>query len=385
MSKKPTLVCDVETYQNYFLVGFRRVDNDVTRYFELCQERGVFLNRGDLRIVMESYRIVTFNGRTYDLPMIVAALTGCSNWKLKEISDMIIQRNIRWWDLERELKIIVPPEWDHIDLSEPAPGVMIPLKLYGARMHSRRLQDLPVDPDAHLDDDQIEKLRDYNLNNDLPMTIDLWNALQGDIELREHMTDQYGIDMRSKSGAQIAEAIIKSEVRKVLGRPVDPPVIDMDRKLKYQPPSFLEFKTQQLRDLFKSICETEFEIANSGAAELPATLTNTKVKIGGSSYKLGIGGLHSNEKSQSLYVGDNHEIHDDDVASFYPSIILQCNLFPPNMGPVFLTVFRKLFDSRISAKRRAGELKAEIAKIEARIRELEDEDQKAVPQTRAAG
>jgi hypothetical protein len=53
----------------------------------------------------------------------------------------------------------------HFDIQEPAPAVMISLKLYGGRLHSKKLQDLPIDPHATLTKDQTEILRKYCVND----------------------------------------------------------------------------------------------------------------------------------------------------------------------------------------------------------------------------
>ena len=71
---------------------------------------------------MCTYRVVTFNGNNYDLPMLAYALTGVSCAKLKEASDTIIVGQMKGWQFEQQMGIKVPREWDHIDLIEVAFG-----------------------------------------------------------------------------------------------------------------------------------------------------------------------------------------------------------------------------------------------------------------------
>ena len=364
MTKQP-VVCDVECYINYALIGFKSVANGTTMTFERHEDSDTYIDTPLLLRVLRNFTIVTFNGRSYDMPMIVAALNGATNTQLKALSDRIVRENIRWWDVERELGISVPQAWDHIDLSEPAPGVAIPLKLYGARMHSKRLQDLPVEPDAVLTPEQIATLRDYNVNSDLPMTVDLWNAIRPDIELREHMSAEYGIDLRSKSDAQIAEAVIKKRVTEMRGgRRVERAEFDEDWKFEYEPPSFVQPRSQVLRDTLDKICALTFELnRKSGQPAMPKELASMIIKIGEGRYKMGMGGLHSMEKSQGLRSDEHYQLEDDDVASFYPKLILVCKLYPPNMGLDFARVYAGILDRRLEAKKRGLKRVADSYKI----------------------
>lgn len=127
------------------------------------------------------------------------------------------------WDIEREYKFKIPKPWeiDHIDLIEVAPG-KASLKLYNGRLHGRRMQDLPYPPDAVLTPEQIDETYKY-CGNDLDATLLLWESLSEQIKLREGMSREYGIDLRSKSDAQVAEAVIKREVKRILGRDVKRP------------------------------------------------------------------------------------------------------------------------------------------------------------------
>jgi hypothetical protein len=78
---------------------------------------------------------------------------------------------------------------------------------------------------------------------------------------------------------------------------------------------------------------------------------------------MGVGGLHSCEKGQSVYAGSDHILADFDVASYYPSIILQQDIAPDNMGEAFTTVYQSIVDRRIKAKRSGDKVTADTLKI----------------------
>jgi hypothetical protein len=87
------------------------------------------------------------------------------------------------------------------------------------------------------------------------------------------------------------------------------------------------------------------------------------VRIGASDYRMGIGGLHSSEEKISHFARDGIVLMDADVTSYYPSIILGCNLFPTHLTEVFLTVYRDIFDTRVKAKREGNKVVNEVLKI----------------------
>ena len=231
LTKMPTTICDTECYRDYWLAKFLRHDTGAEKSFEIYPGSAP-LDWRTLWRVLKTYRIVTFNGNNYDLPMIIYAMTLAKNgWsnenlclKLKEASDWIILQNMKSWEFEDNFNIKVPREIDHIDLIEPAFGKGS-LKLYGGRLHSKKLQELPIDPAASISPEQRLLLSSY-CSNDLRTTKDLFDHLKEQIELRERMTAGYGIDLRSKSDAQISEAVIKKELTKVLGdKPARPKIV----------------------------------------------------------------------------------------------------------------------------------------------------------------
>jgi hypothetical protein len=356
---KKTLVVDIEVYPNYFLVMFRRVDNGFTRHYELYE--GQTLDRNTLRTILRDYRTVSFNGNNFDIPVLMLALRGASNAELKAASDWIILGENRAWQFYDHYGIDRPDWIDHVDLIEVAPGDGS-LKLYGGRLHSRKLQDLPIDPDSLISPEQRDQLRTY-CSNDLETTIDLWNHLQPQIELRTTMSAVYGEDLRSKSDAQIAEAVIRKQVSKALGYRVQKPNIPPGTMFRYKAPVFLTFKTEQMRRKLSEIEQSAFVIAQNGSPIEPSALDGAVVRIGEGDYRMGIGGLHSSETSVAHYADENTVLMDADVASFYPFIILACGLYPKHLTEAFLKVYKGIVDTRIAAKKKGDNIVADSLKI----------------------
>lgn len=370
-----TAVFDLETYRDYFLAYFRDVESDRRRYFEMYP--GHPLDIDGLRELMKRWRLVSFNGNSYDVPIISLALAGADNSLLKKASDGIILAGIKPWEFYDLYECNAPGWLDHIDLIEVAPGKSADqflgpgLKQYGGRLHSRRMQDLPIEPDASIREHERPIIRNY-CGNDLQTTIDLLDELREQIAIRNVMSDEYDIDLRSKSDAQIAEAVIKHEAEKILGRRLKKPDIEPPGRFFYHPPAFIKFRTPEMQSVLDRVCSIPLVIDRNGRVKKTEEFDNLEFKIGDTTYKMGIGGLHSQESNRSVYTDDDAILIDEDVTSYYPKLILNNNLIPPAIGPVFQKIYRSIFDRRIAAKKRASQLKKEIAKIEAQIKELEN-------------
>lgn len=327
---------DTEIYVDYFLAKF-----STGEVFQMCE--GTPLDIAGLRQALSRYRIVTFNGINFDFPIAALALQGADNATLKQACDAIIVRGLKPWDITDDRL-----EWaDHVDIIEVAPG-QASLKMYGAKMHSRKLQDLPIEPSASIRWFERPLLREY-CDNDLRTTGDLLATFPQQIRLREDMGAEYGLDLRSRSDAQIAEAVMKS----LLPFKVQRPSYAAGSVFYYRPPAWLKFQTL---DVLALLARSPFTITESGGVDMPDELAETHIRIGGSAYKMGIGGLHSTEAKVTYRATATHSLRMPDVASYYPSLILRTGIYPAQIGEAFVAIYRSWYDRRMVAKR-AGDKK----------------------------
>lgn len=352
------VVIDVETYRNYFLLSAKSIESGNVVHFEMYD--GKALDRKGLMQLMNTKTTISFNGFNYDLAIICAALQGSDNAALKKLSDQIILSGAPGWKVRQAWQLDIPKKWDHIDLFEVAPG-RSSLKIYGGRLHAPKMQDLPIEPDALITPEQRKHLREYCVN-DLDTTELLYRALEKQVALRQKMGEQYGMDLRSKSDAQIAETVIKSELEATTGKKYYAPKGEQN-SFRYVDPKIISFESEQLKDVFYKILKTNFELGGNGAVKMPDWLKTNRIKIGRSEYQMGIGGLHSCEKRQHIQATDKTLICDLDVASYYPSIILQQRLAPKSLGEPFLKVYQSIVNRRLAAKRSGDKVSADTLKI----------------------
>ena len=339
---------DVEIGPNYFFVGLLTPDGKHHVFHKPKQK---------LFRLLAKDTIVTFNGMKYDMPMMAAFAMGKrSQERLYTLSNSLITGNSPWWKLITRAESTFINSIDHIDIREPAPGVMVSLKLYGARLHFKNLQDLPYEHDKALKKKEIKEVERYNLN-DLETTEALYNAIKGRIELREKMSNEYGVDLRSKSDAQVAESVISIRLRLERGLKNKVP-----KRISYVAPAVLHkhIKNNTVLDVLQKIENEGFAInPKNGSPVLPDWLKKTVICIGDTEYNIGIGGLHSKEKKLVV----KGKLRNADVASYYPSMILHYEFYPERLGSNFLDLYREIFETRMRAKRTGDKVINESLKI----------------------
>jgi hypothetical protein len=353
------LIIDTEIYSDYFLVASLNTETGKITHIEAFD--GQPINKPRLRKLMVEYVTMSFNGNHFDLPLLAAAVNaGYSIAQLKKLADKIIKSTESIWRILKAHELRVP-DWDHIDLIEVAPG-QSSLKIYGGRLNAPKMQDLPIEPEASIKPEQRQIVREY-CENDLHTTHLLYKALKAQIDLRVDMGAQYGMDFRSLSDAQIAEKLITHEMQKITGKEYRKPEVKDGFAFKYRDPKIIRFQTQDLQERFYRLLAERWQLGPNGSVQMPAWLKESRIKIGQADYQMGIGGLHSCEQRQCIRAEGDMVLADYDVASYYPSIIMQQQLAPNAFGKPFLTLYQSLIRRRLEAKRSGDKVTADTLKI----------------------
>ena len=359
------LILDSEILPSHYLFCARRLSDNKLRVLwghkaEDMQILGALLHSRE-------FTWVGFNSSKFDIPLALAAAGGASVSDLKRMANEIVNENKPAWMSYRDYGLEMPEDFDQIDLIEVAPGVIVSLKLYGGRMESPSLIDMPFHHDDRITDEQaLEVLLPYCIN-DIDETTRLYRKLEGQIALREKMSDRYGIDLRSKSDAQMAETIIAKELGLLrAGAP------EIPRTVRYSAPDFIQPTGPILQDILDRVHRHTFIVKQSnGAVELPAFLAEEPVLIGDGVYQMGIGGLHSkHDKCIEHVATDDFVIRDADVGAYYPNLLLNANYVPRGLGARFIDIYRSFVTERLNAKHRAKVLGKKDALTDAERAEL---------------
>lgn len=310
------LFLDTECYPNYWLCAF-----DDGTYFEYpfdCNALAAKLRSDD---------VCTFNGLAYDFPMIEAALRGASPMQLKQLNDRMIVEGEKVWHRLDWIR--------HVDLFNVLPGTGS-LKAYGAKNHTKKLQDLPYDAGTVLTPAQKIEVRNYCLN-DIKVLKELYFKFESQIQLRRDMSEEFSIDLMSKSDPQMAEAVVRSKFRFDM--------FDQCTIIYYTAPIWVS--NPAIRACFEGMYEY--------GGEKPSKT----IDLHGKTYTCGVGGLHSNEGRREV---KGRGIFDVDVASYYPSLLLNFDTKPPRIKGAFLELYRQWYFERLAAKNKGDKKKADSLK-----------------------
>lgn len=356
---------DTECYPNYWLLRIKPLNGAIFSFELHAGQRFTRDQVADMLELFQRYCVITFNGNGYDKWMITYALSGVTPAELKVMNDRIIVERIKPWELglDRDIGLV-----DHIDLMEVTPGAGSQ-KQYAGRIHSRTMRDLPYPPDQSLTPEQIREVFDY-CGNDLAVLEHLFHECEPLLQLRERTGQRYGLDLRSKSDAQMAEAVLKKRCEEALGRRIfKGDVLPSPQMLRYKVPSYIAFNTPELQHALNLIHNEAFYIDPFTGMKVPESIDKLSINMGRTSYKMGVGGLHSQEKCVSFRSDADMVLLSPDVASYYPNLIINSGEFPPALGETFTSEYRAIKDNRIRTKAELGQLSKELKALE---KELED-------------
>lgn len=363
---------DIECYPNYFLLTARGIQSGKCVCFEAHDGKSLSLEeRGKLAWILTNFTMVGFNIKHYDNVVATVAASGFSTEQLWDTTKLIFEKSEKdprkskysAWQILKKVGVN-QIEVDSIDLIEYTASKPSLKKLAG-RVHAPRMQDLPFTPGMNLSYEQKIITKWYNIN-DLDVVDLVYKQYYDRIALREKLSIKYAIDLRSRSDAQMAEAIMEAEIKKLTGQKfLARSKIEMGKTFRYKKSDYIKFHTSVLQDALEIVLNTDLVVSEKGSIKLPPELSNLVIPINKGRYKFGIGGLHSQEKSIGHVADDDYMLVDTDVTSYYPFLILNAGLTPKNLGRNFLVVYNGVVVDRVNAKKAGDVIAAEGLKITA--------------------
>jgi len=358
--KGSKMIFDCESYPNYFLAAFKHLDTGKVIYFHA--QRGQKLDAAGLLWVLQNFCIVGFNIRNYDFPVCAAAAVGKSTDVIFFMGHRIIKDRESPYEVLKSMKIKGIKDIDFIDLIEVCP-LQASLKMYAGRLHCEEMQDLPFEVGTELSPDQ-QCIVFWYCFNDLKNTQLIHDRLHQELKLRVVMSGDYKVDLRSKSNAQIAEAVIRSEIKAITGRPIEKQKVEPGKTFKFKMPEYMfTAESANLRYVVQRVMNTEFKVGDDGYVSMPESLEEFDVPLGNVICGMGLGGLHTREKRAFHWSTKDYVLIDRDVESYYPRIALNQGLYPHHLTPAFLAVFDRIVKRRLAAKHAGNKIDAACLKI----------------------
>lgn len=208
---------------------------------------------------------------------------------------------------------------------------------------------------------EVQEIGNYR-RNDVKVTCTLYQYTVGNsnhpeykgnkIALRHEIKQQFDIDCLNFSDVKIGDEITKTIYCNLSGRAVKE-VSDLKGtfrksiKLKYCIAKFVNFKNVILTELLNEIKKTTITETKGGF--------DHKVKLDGVIYKLGLGGIHSEDPKRVIIPNENEILEDWDVASLHPTTIIKNGLFPYHLDENWLRGYAQIREDRLAAKKRKDE------------------------------
>lgn len=345
----------MEVYPNYTLLMLKELNKNHWFRFELFNgDRSDTNHYNFLHNLIATSYLCGFNCTGYDQHILKQFLNTSDTETIYNTSQSIII-NKQYYKHNYDLKLI--------DLMKISPAIRCGLKVQGARIHSKNIQELPIPPGTVIKDSDRAALVKYCMN-DIRITEDLYNELEEQVKLRFIIKDKYNEEsVLYKSDPQIAETIILKELGyDYSNRPRDV----ADEKLHCEFPEWLSFSNTKFRNKDNTnLNEFLDELKSAINSTVIASNFDFKktIHLDGMDYQFGIGGLHSTEKQRKYIAKADEIIVEADVTSLYPSIIINEGVYPSHIGPRFLDVYKKLYTERLEAKRSGDKSKSDMLKL----------------------
>ena len=209
-----------------------------------------------------------------------------------------------------------------------------------------------------LPEDKYDEMIQYNIN-DVNSTEELLNRCKKDIDLRVAIEDEYGVRCLSKDGVNIGMKILTQKYLEKTGlswwdiKDLRSPADYISLKDVILP--FIKYNNPILQQVLSDMKQQTVSPGRKGY--------ENKFIFAGLKYSVGVGGIHSENKPEIIIPKEDEMLIDIDVASLYPSMLIQYKFYPKHLGPEFLEVYSQIKDERIEAKHNGNKVKNETLKL----------------------
>lgn len=351
-------VYDIETYPNIFTCALKRFDTGETYVFEWSTRRNdiqAFITFIHSLSEIKGCAMIGFNNVGFDYPVIHHLISNYNEsmtvLDLFHFANNLINASkdekfgYMIWDRERLVRQIDLFKINHFDNV----AKFTSLKILEFNMRSPDIQDLPFPPGTLIPPYEYDRLVSYNIN-DVNETEKFYKECVSAIELRENLQDQFNQDIINYNDTKIGKDYLRQELEKhspdacyykdpytgsrkprqthraqiALGDVLLP-------YLHFEHPEFI-----RIHNWFKDRVITETK----------GSIKDLSCTINGFQFDFGTGGIHGSIESSVVESDDDTTILDIDVASFYPNLAIQNNLYPEHLSTKFCEIYKSIYDRR---------------------------------------
>lgn len=232
------------------------------------------------------------------------------------------------------------------------------LKEIQVTMQYPNVQEFVCDWTKPLPLEDFDSMIDYNIN-DIESTSELLNRCKKDVDLRIAIEDEYGVRVLNKDGVNIGMKILTQKYLEKTGltwwdiKDLRSPMSVIPLKDVILP--FIKYDSPILQRVLEDM---KNQIVSPGRKGYENKFVFNNLR-----YSVGVGGIHSVNSPEIIIPRDDEMLIDIDVASLYPSMLIEYEFYPKHLGKEFLEVYKQIKDERIEAKHNGDKVKNETLKL----------------------
>lgn len=359
-------IYDLETFPNYFSCAVEDYRSGERWFFEISDYADDRKEMFDFFTKQDKYFLVGYNNNFFDNLILNSFLSNPSTFtaeKAKQIATDIIdcQRsngnifypNEERWNYLSKLYTKDHQHYKPIDLMSMLFSKMhrVSLKVLEVYIDWHDVRDLPFPHDHVVQEEDREEIKSYNFN-DVAATKKIFQLKKNDANLRHEINETFDFDCYSKDPVNLGVGLFLKQYCEA-NNTNEKAIKESIREKEY-----LDFSEIILPSIhFKSKVFRDFlEMLKSKRIKNTKGELSYKFEFGDVVYSFGTGGIHSKDKPQVVYPIEGGLLIDADVASLYPSLIIENGFVPKHLGQSFLDAYDNLKKERIKAKREGNKL-----------------------------
>lgn len=354
ISLEHAIVYDIETLPNVFTMNVMGLHSDLDMTFEISDQGRD--DRAQLYAWFDYWRatqtpMIGFNNIGFDYS-VLHYLNGSASLTVYDIYDYamsIIRSGNRFshivWESDRFAPQIDLYKIHHFD----NPAKATSLKALQVNMRSDSVMEMPIAFDTPLTREQIDRyLIPYN-KHDVSETKKFAHFSMDAINFRLGLTETLHGDVLNwndtKIGAKLLEQRLGDELcydrSTGIKRPRQTPRSSIRLADIIFP--YVQFRSAEFNRILSWMrTQTLSEDELSGRIKTKGTFTGVSATLDGFEFHFGTGGIHGSVSAQKIVATPEELIIDIDVASLYPNIAIQNELFPEHLGHRFVEEYAKL-------------------------------------------
>lgn len=368
---RAVVVYDIEVFPNVFHCTCKNTETKTTYCFEISNRRNQLRELIDYFYTNNSNLLFCgYNNHNYDdtiVNYIIDYQNVMYNLSVNKICQSIYNLSCIIVKAEGKEEIDKFKRWKYakyfksMDLLTMmfSSKLRVGLKTMQVTMHYPNVQEYNGDFNKDLPDDAIDNMKLYNIN-DVESTECLLHRLNKDIELRLFIEHEHGIDCLSMDSVKMSETFLATKYCEKTGISMTT-LKEMRSPMDYIPLKdvilpFIQYKNPKLKSVLEDMKKQIVSSKERKGYENKFVISNTV-------YSVGVGGIHSINTPKIFRPNADEIIGHSDVASMYPSFLIEYGFYPSHLGETFRESFAALKAERIEAKHTGQKIKDKFLKI----------------------